>query len=272
MSRIEIFVVPDLYTSYRKLVTHLAQSDCEELFLNQPKNLEQFLLDLAKGSSYKEVINQIKEEELIPELVNSWRYPVEPLLTSLPDLKTKKERLTIHCYIDPGYHTLRIDKASEIARLTLRSNITGKMDTEEWETAVRDWLNEKPEELEKEADFIDRRAEEKTVCVSGYDGKSLQKLLKEKNHAVTRTEVEEVYHPKPLHTLENELEKNDQIKREHIKEFIKRHIEYVKGYILRNKNLDQAHWKWSWNNFSDVRERYNPQVIEMLGHIRLIEL
>lgn len=71
-----------------------------------------------------------------------------------------------------------------------------------------DWLNKKPEELEREADLIDGRAGERAVSISGYDGKGLEKLLKEEGHEATRKEVEEFYYPKPIETLEGTLEKS----------------------------------------------------------------
>jgi len=30
--------------------------------------------------TYRDLIHRIREEQLIPELIDSWRYPVEPLL------------------------------------------------------------------------------------------------------------------------------------------------------------------------------------------------
>lgn len=132
MSRIEIVVVPDLYTSYRKSVGHLEESGYEHLFLNQPKDLELHLSAIAANQlTYGDLTHRIREEELIPEPIDSWRYPVEPLLKSLPRMKDKNEDLTIHCYVNSGYHKLRIEKASEVARLTLHSDITGRVEVKE---------------------------------------------------------------------------------------------------------------------------------------------
>lgn len=272
MSRIDLIVVPDLYTSYRQLATYLEQRDYTDFFLSQPMHLEDFLLDLAQGMSYREFINRIRSQKLIPEPVNSWRYPLEPLLTSLHNLKSKKEGLTLHCYVSPSYHRLRMGKASELALLTLRSNITQKIDVQAWKTTILDWLDEKPKELIKEADFIDQKVEERAVCVLSSHGKRLQTLLKEKGHTVTRKKIEECYHPKPLRILEDRLKKDGKIDPEEIRDLIKNQLEYIQDYVFKHQNLDQAHWKWSWDKFSDVRKRYDPQDIEMLGHIRLIEL
>ncbi|MFW6117765.1 MAG: hypothetical protein ACOC6G_04185 [Thermoproteota archaeon] len=272
MSRIDLIIVPDLYTSYRQLTTYLEQEDYTDFFLSQPMHLEDYLLDLTQGMGYREFINRIRSQKLIPEPVNSWRYPLEPLLTSLPALKNEQEDLTLHCYISSSYHRLRMAKASELALLTLRSNITQKIDVQAWKTTIQEWLNQKPKELPKEVDFIDQKAGEKPVCVVSSNGRILQNLLKEKGHTVTRKKVEQCYHPKPLRILEDRLKKEGEISQEEIKELIKEQLEYIQDYVFKYQNLDQAHWKWSWDKFSDVRGRYDPQDIEMLGHIRLMEL
>jgi hypothetical protein len=108
MSRIDLILVPDLYTSYRQLATYLEERDYTDFFLNQPMHLEDFLLDLTPGTGYREFINRIRYEKLLSEPVNSWRYPLESLLTSLHNLKSKNEGLTLHCYVSPSYHRLRM--------------------------------------------------------------------------------------------------------------------------------------------------------------------
>lgn len=264
-------MVPDLYTSYRKSVGHLEESGYEHLFLNQPKDLEPHLSAIAANQlTYVDLIHRIREEELIPEPIDSWRYPVEPLLKSLPRMKDKNEDLTIHCYVNSGYYKLRIEKASEVARLTLRSNITGRVEVKEWKTSIINWLNKKTEELGREADLISERAGKRAVCISGYDGKGLEKLLKGKGHEATRKEMEEFYRPKPIETLEGKLEKSkDKTPKDQIKNLIKQHLKYVKDYVLKNRTCDQAYWKWAFDNFSDVAERYCLEEIEMLGYISL---
>lgn len=274
MSRIEILVVPDLYTSYRKSVEHLEESSYRDLFLNQPRDLEQHLSAVARNKlTYGDLIHKIMEEELIAEPIDGWRYPVEPLLKSLPRLKAKNKELTIHCCVNPAYYRLRIEKASELARLTLRSNMTGRVEVEEWKTTIMDLVNKKPEELEREVGVIDRRAGERAVCISGYDGKSLEELLSEEGHEVTRIEVEEFYHPKPLERLEGKLEKSrGKTPEEEIKTLVREHLSYVKDFILQNRTRDQAYWKWAFDNFPDVAERFGLEEIEMLRHIALDEI
>ena len=230
MSKIEIFAVPDLYTSHRKLIERLERSSLLDLFLNQPKDLEPYLTALARDElSYGDLIQRIREDQLIPEPIDSWRYPVEQLLKSLPRLKGRNRELRIHCYVNPDYHKALNEKASEVARLTLRSNITGRIEVEEWETNILDWLGKKCEELEKEADLIGEGLREQAVCVTGYDGKVLEELLTRRGHEVTWRSVEEFYHPKPMEALGRNLEKSRGSRpKKETRNLIMEHLKYVK--------------------------------------------
>lgn len=269
MSKIELVIVPDLYTSYGKLTTYLEKRDYTDLFINQPIHLQKYISKLIVGASYREIINRIRAQKLIPEPVNSWRYPLEPLLTALPKLRGK---LNLHCYVTPNYHRLRIGKASELALLTLRSNVTRDINVSAWKNNIRDWLKEKPRERKREADFIHHQAGEKSICVLNSTGKKLESLLKEKGHTVITKKLEDCYHPNPLQTLENKLTRKDGMPQEEIENLIRKQLEYIRDYVLKNQNLDQAHWKWSWDKFPDVKKRYDTEDVEMLGRIRLIKL
>jgi len=164
-------------------------------------------------------------------------------------------------------------KALELACLTLRSNITGRIEVEEWKTIIVDGLDEKCEELEREADFINREARERAVSVTGYDGKGLEERLAQEGHEVTRKNVEELYHPRPIEVLEGKLGKGrEKTPEKEVRKLIQEHLEYVREYILKNMTRDQAYWKWALNNFCDVHERYSPEEIEALGRIALEEI
>jgi hypothetical protein len=72
--------------------------------------------------------------------------------------------------------------------------------------------------------------------------------LKEKGNSVNLTNIEELYHPTPLEILEERLAKED-VPNEEVEKLIREHLEYVKDYILKSRNRDQAYYQWLCTKF-----------------------
>jgi len=45
---------------------------------------------------------------------------------------------------------------------------------------------------------------------------------------------------------------------------VKDHIEYVRNYILRSKNRDQAYYQWVYDKVPSLRQNFAPEEIKFL--------
>lgn len=239
MAEVHILMVPTLRSSTAKAANLIVQSDYDTIFLNFPYNLQSIVLSYAAHQiTLNHLLNMIRIQNLIPEPVTTWIYLNQPLLECLPKLK---EETKIFCYKDvDGFH-MSMEAASKIASLTLKVNVTEKIDVEEWIQTLKQLINQNLTDLE--AEFIASRAEGKSICITGLNGWKLAKRIKEFSHKVTLKCVERQYVMKPLETLEILLEKGKP-EPQTIQQLIKEHATFIKNYVLNTKNIDEAYYTW----------------------------
>ena len=261
---IEILAAPSLRTSWKKMAAHLEKVSYDRLFLNFPQNLEGIITELSEGKlSYEDFIENIEEERLVPEPVGSWAYTAEPILRSLEELKLRNPLLKIHCYREVDYDRLSAKVASDIAALTLRTSITGKVDVERWKETVKERIERKSAALKDEANFIHEMASHFSACSSGLDGELLKQYLSEKGEKVNLINMEELYHPTPLETLEGRLAR-EELPDEEVIKLVREHVKYIRDYILMSKNRDQAYYQWAYDKIPSAREKIDLIKIEYM--------
>jgi len=261
---IAILAAPNLRTSYVKIAERLKGLDYDALFLNLPENLEPLVRDLVeKRLSYGALIEEVRERKLVPEPVTGWRYTAEPLLKSLTGAKLHKSGLELYCYKDVNYNIISASISGKIALLTFRAQITGKVNIEDWKRIFRKGIECEREALKREVDSIDEKAGHECSCVSGLGGENLERFLKEKGHSVNLTNIEEFYHPTPLEILEERLAKEDD-PNEEVEELIREHLEYVRDYILKSRNRDQAYYQWVYDKVPSLRPKIDSEEIKHL--------
>jgi len=261
---IEILVAPNLRISWMKTVAHLKKANYDRLFLNFPQNLEYLTTELSEDRlTYEDFIKKVRKEKLVPEPIGSWMYTAEPMLQTLKKMRRWKSAIKIYCYKGVEHNQVSARIASEIAALTLQTSLTEKVNVEKWKDAVEEGMKCKNGALRDEANFVHERASYYSICASGFDGRSLQQRLTEKGEEVNLTNIEEFYYPTPLETLEEKLMEGD-LPDEEVEELVKDHIEYVKNYILRSKNRDQAYYQWVYDKVPSLRQKIDPKEIKYL--------
>jgi len=261
---IEIPVAPNLRISWMKMVVHLKRADCDRVFLNFPQNLEHLIIELSGGRlAYEDFIQKVREGKLVPEPVGSWMYTAEPMLTTLKNMRRWTPALKIYCYRDVEYNRLSVRIASEIAALTLQTSLMDKVNVEKWKDAIEEGTKCKNKALGDESNFIHERASCYSVCASGFDGKSLKQRLIEKGEEANLTNVEDFYYPTPLETLEERLMEG-QVPDKEVEKLVKDHVEYVRNYIVRSKNRDEAYYQWVYDKVPSLRQRIDPEEIRCL--------
>lgn len=240
MAEVCILMVPSLRSSMAKAVSLIIEANFNTVFLNFPRNLQSLVLSYASERlSFRDFINVVKSERLIPEPVNTWLYLNQPILESLPSLQ--KRNAKIFCYRDVDSFHLSMDNASKIANLTLKVNVTGKVDVEEWIKTIKQALD--MSSLDLEAEFVGCKAEGKSVCVAGLFGWKLVKRIEEFGHSVSVKCVEKLYCMKPVETLEILLERG-KLTQQNAEQLIREHAKFVRDYVLNTENIDEAYFSW----------------------------
>lgn len=262
---IKILAAPNLKISWMKMRSYLRGANYDSLFLNFPQNLENLIVELSNGKlTLEDFIDIVKERKMLPEPVGSWIYVVEPILKSLRELKQLKPNMEIFCYRDVEYSRISMQIASEIAILTLRTSITGKVNVKEWKSLLIKGIGYRWKALKVEADFIHERTSHYSICTSDLYGELLKQSLERKGEEVDLVNVEEFYHPTPLEILEERLMKEDVLDEE-VGKLIGEHLEYVRDYILKGKNRDQAYYRWAYNKVPLIRQRISLEEIKALA-------
>ncbi len=239
MAEVDVLIVPSLRSSAVKAANMLINGNYNVVFLNYPCNLQSSIRSYAHGfASLKDLIAYIKRGRLIPEPANSWLYLNEPILDALQKLG---KDVKIFCYKDVDQYHMLTYVASKIASLTLRVNLTGKVDADEWIKTLRS--ASKTETADWEAEIVAFKAEGKTACLAGIDGWKLAKSIRKFGHRTYVKCAERLYCLKPLETLEILLEKG-KLTWEDAEKLIREHAEFIRDFVLATCNIDEAYCSW----------------------------
>jgi len=269
MSRTEILVTPDLKTSRLKAVRHLEERhDYDTLLLDFPTRLQPYVDALAQGSlSYGDFLEEIRRKNIIPEPIGAWIYTAEPVLRAIRTMKRPRSNINILCYSDSEYFWHSAQSGTEIACLILRASITGKIDREKWLEYIKELSSERKKSLKREADNICQRGEDhNAICLSDYNGRFLKSLLEERGREASLTYVEEYYRFMPLQILQRRLMRCHPSDEE-VVGLIKQHINYVKNYLMRSRNRDEAYYRYIYENLPWIRRNISPEEIKLIGEI-----
>jgi len=253
MPRIDLLIVPSLRASAAKAAEVLTSLNYRALFLNLPSNLQYLISEYALGNiSLQEMLYKIESMRLIPEPVGSWLYLNEPLIEALKKLK---KSVKVYCYRDVDYHHMLTEASVKIASLALRVSVTNRVNVEEWIRILKGCC--RPEILEREAEFISFKTEDKSLCITSLSGFSIAKKLRKLGHRVKVRCVERLYCFKPIEILEAMLEKG-KVSYEAAEGLIREHVEFIKDHVLTSKDPDEAYYSW-------LHEKRNIKLISRIS-------
>ncbi|MBS7616229.1 hypothetical protein KEJ45_03400 [Candidatus Bathyarchaeota archaeon] len=238
MAEVDVLIVPSLRSSAVK-AANMLNGNYNVVFLNYPYNLQSSICSYAYGfASLNDLVERIKCGSFIPEPVNSWLYLNEPILEVLQRLR---KDVKIFCYKDVDHYHMLADVASKIASLTLRVNITDKVDVDEWIKTLRWSL--RTEATDWEAEVVASKAEGKTVCLAGINGWKLAQRIRGFGHKANVKCAERLYCLKPMETFEILLEMG-KLTREEAEKLVREHAKFIRDFVLNTCNIDEAYYSW----------------------------
>ncbi|MGQ9543325.1 MAG: hypothetical protein ACUVTM_04465 [Candidatus Bathyarchaeia archaeon] len=245
-SSLKIIMVPNLKSSSIKAVRMIqAEAHIERVFLPEPKKLESHIRAYVKGGiTYRDFIGRVKDLKLVPEPLNCWLYTFEPILMGLSQVSGQNRSLDIICYRDTADLEMDSRFTSEITLLTYRTNVSGRINVDDWISLISEFALSRRESLSKEARCIVTRAGYSgNMVLSGLGGKELKRMLTRAFDNVQIQCAERIYYFTPMEVLQSKLARGT-VNREEVEELVRCHLEYVNRYVLRSWNRDFAYYSW----------------------------
>ena len=251
MVKIRILVLPNhIRTASRRVAEYLKRASYDTLFLNFSRSIESYVRELAEGAPYNYMLERIKELKLIPEPFKIWEYGAEPILKTLRGILHKKPGLQIYCYGDPSFSLISAETSERVTMMIFRACSTEKINANEWKEVAESVLKFGEKAIEKEINYILKNIKEgeEIICIAGFNGKHLKRLLKNEGYDVSLTYMYVPYYFTPLEILIGEMQraaaKGFSISLERVKELAKYQIEFVREYVILNEDYEKAYRKW----------------------------
>lgn len=240
-TEVEIIVKPPSMRASWEAAAELKRIEPDAVMLNLPEKISDLVQDLAsKSIEYNDFLEKI--EERLPSPAEAWLKGYEQLLLEIRDIRKGPD---VYCYGDMMAFEIETKKAIEVARLTLRTMITGRVDADEWLNLLSEESRIAEITSMREAEKIvsTSMCYEKTACVSDYTPIYLKmRLIREGIRSRTRY-VGQPHHFTPLEILRRKLAKKG-VSREEVEALVKEHVKFIRGYVYR-KPLLEALDEWS---------------------------
>jgi hypothetical protein len=261
----KILIVPNLKTSSIK-ASRIIQSEAniERIFLPEPEGLEPYIKAYGRGRiSYEDFIDGVRGSGLIPEPIGSWLYTFEPILMGLSQILKQNKSLEIFCYKDAEELERASRLSSEITLLTYRSNVSGRINVDDWIRTISEYMVGREDALSREAQrIIAMTGDSGNIVLSGLGGKELKRLLSGPLNIQIQC-VEKFYHFTPIEILQTVIVRGD-VDRCYIESLVRCHLEYVNSYVLRSWNRDLAYYRWVDDKIPRLRSCLREFEIEEL--------
>jgi len=241
--------VPKIRKSFMKAASYLGETKCNAILIPVPRTLQRFIEEYVLGAPYELFAEKLRRSKLILEPLAPWTRIVEPLLRSLREMKHKPKRLDIFCYGDPICEEKSAETAVKISTLTFNVASTGKIDLEAWRELLESELLVEAEAFERETSFtVDVvKGYSDTVFVSGVKGGPILKRLRSAGYDAQLEYIDLPHYFTPLQILRNEIgleSRGKLLTEDRMKELIRGHVGYVREYILKSSDLDEAYLRW----------------------------
>ncbi|WP_455283599.1 hypothetical protein [[Eubacterium] cellulosolvens] len=229
----------------------------EVLLLDFPETLEREIDRLAAyETSYEELIGKIRQERLLPEPLESWTYLTEPVLRALPRVKLMRPELEISCYTSREAPFSAIENATKIARLVFRVRATGRVEIDEWRSAIATSLDRNREVFDDEVSKLVLKARGRdAACLTGLEAFRLKRRIARHWNSATVRSAEPFYYRTPLEMLLR-LFSRGEVSDEQLLTLALAHVEYVYKYVLSSRDRDEAYNKWVKQRISKSRTRW----------------
>jgi len=240
-AEVEIIVMPPSMRASKEAAAELKRIKPDVVMLNLPENIGDLVQDLASEDlEYEDFIEKIGER--LPSPAEAWLKGYEHILLELRELERSPD---VYCYGDLISFEVEARRAVEVARLTLRTMITGRVDADEWLKLLSEERRiieaGSIREAEKVASTLIRY--ERAACISEHAPTHLKARLAREGMLTRVRYVGQPYHFTPLEILRRKIVKGG-VNREEVEALVKEHVKFIREYVY-HKPLLEALDEWS---------------------------
>lgn len=209
-----------------------------------PEGMEPLLM--WPGASPSSILEAAVELGWLPNSQSTLRV-LEPLIEGLVSVR-RSLGVEVRCYVPPTLFKEHYELQVEVPRLLLRASIRGltDRDLDEWLDLVdrggelsRRYLSSAAERV---AELSSRRR--RPICLAGLEAWELAKRLRVSGMRVELRSTGLPYLFTPLEVA-SLLASRGMLTRDLLRQLILEHLEYVKQYVMKYEDLDQAHDAWT---------------------------
>lgn len=248
-----IIVKPPLRKSSLRAVDMIRSLDVERLLIPLPTAMQDLALEAREGEAYDSMMEKAIRRGILTEEYRSVFYDMEPIINYLKDLP---KGVDVVCYKEDDMFKLKVNIATELAIMALKSFIKGRIEVNKWLKKVYEEAERESEALEIEAKRVARLSVgRESLCIAGFEGKDIKKVTK--LYVQTFLMYVEPYVFTPLETLRRIMAVKGMVDEEYAKELIQSHLRYIRECVLISEDLDQAYQKFL--------TMYLPEATKLLG-------
>lgn len=212
------------------------------LLLDLPRGLEGFI---RLGLPAEGVLERGVQCSLLPSSP-SVLSSVEPVVSVAVRL-AKELGVEVVCYAEAAELAEERKLAGEAARLTLRASIRGLRDSDlaEWEELLERYAELGSRSVGRAADAVALEALQAgtSLCLAGLEGWGLAKRLRRLGVEVELKTAGLPYLYTPLEVAAR-LKLMGRLGPGELRALVEEHVEYIRGYVMRCRDLDEAYEKW----------------------------
>jgi hypothetical protein len=249
MARVMMLIAPYLRSAREKVGEVLVHHEYDTLFLDLPRDTQDYIRAIAEGADHGEVIQGLEEAELIRRPEDTYKYKaLEPVLKDLWRIRVENPTLEVFCYEEPtcSYTSLRSREiAGEIFAETGKAAIRGKVDVGRWRAMLKEELSLEIGAAREEASFIVEEAKEENACTASV-GEDIVVHLEERGLKVRSMELGSYRAPLAVLRckLRDELMGRGEVSDEEVRRLILAHVQFVR-MVVTEEDFEKAYERWS---------------------------
>lgn len=240
-SELGLLVKPPSLRAAVEAVEKIRRLRPQVVFIDLPESINDAVLELVSSGDLERFVEEL--ERRLPKPASAWIKEYEPIIRSIPALAGT---LDVVCYLDSDSFKMSAERSIELAILTARAIVTGRIEVEEWLRILRGDLEAHEAVAEAQAERLAdlSMGYERSLCISSMGVREVKERLMERGVRVWVRYLGQPHHFTPLEILRRIISRSGEVGREEAEALIREHLKFIREYVYK-KPYPQAVDEWS---------------------------
>jgi hypothetical protein len=251
MGRLEVLASPRLKHARGELAGYLRNARFDAVFLPLTPRLEPFLRMFLEGVPYEEL--RYPMSRLVSGPSRRWEEEYLPIFKALREAFSRSPRISIYLYGGSELDARLAEVTSQMTSMLVRGLLSDEVDSEAWRAALEKYACFWDKSLHEKCDLLEMPAMRHNLSICIYEGLGAGKLAEALRGRGIRVRV--LYFGTPHVKLPIDVLKSyfvylrGEIGDREIRELIRAQLRFLKEYVMRSKDLEEAYRKWVLDNY-----------------------